>query len=40
MKVGYRDHWESGQWEYQTGGKIYDKNYQGPGIEDVARRFA
>jgi hypothetical protein len=39
-KVGYWDYWESGQWEYETGGKLYHKNYQGPGIEEVARRFA
>ena len=39
-KVGYRDHWENGDWEYESGGKIYDKTYSGPGIEEVARRYA
>ena len=39
-KVGYWDHWESGNWGYESEGKVYDQNYHGPGIEEVARRFA
>ena len=39
-KVGYWDHWEEGKWDYESGGKVYDKNYASPGIEEVARKFA
>lgn len=39
-QVGYRDHWENGDWEYEIGGKSYDRTYSGPGIEEVAMRFA
>lgn len=39
-KAGYFDKWESAQWDYETGGKVSHKDYQGPGIEELARRFA
>ncbi|KAL9107808.1 MAG: hypothetical protein Q9227_007323 [Pyrenula ochraceoflavens] len=39
-KVGYWDKWASGNWDYETGDKVYDRSYSGEGIEETARRFA
>ncbi|KAF2149093.1 hypothetical protein K461DRAFT_329801 [Myriangium duriaei CBS 260.36] len=39
-KVGYWDHWKADSWDYEQEGRSYDRAYQGPGIEEVARRFA
>ncbi|EMC91215.1 hypothetical protein BAUCODRAFT_318679 [Baudoinia panamericana UAMH 10762] len=39
-KVWYWDHWAANSWEYEVQGRHYDRSYSGPGIEEVARRFA
>lgn len=38
-KVGYWDRWESGDWGYDKNGRIVDKEYNGPGLEEIGRRF-
>lgn len=40
VKVGYWDRWESGQWGYESGGKISADSFDGPGLEELARTFA
>ena len=39
-KVGYWDRWESGRWGYEENGRISDKEYEGPGLEEIARKYA
>lgn len=39
VRVAYIDKWENATWEYETGGRTLDKEYDGPGIEEVAKRF-
>lgn len=39
-KVGYWDRWETGKWDFETDGKILDREYQGPTFEEIARKFA
>ena len=39
-RVGYWDHWEKDDWEYESRGKVYHDKYEGPTLEEVTRRFA
>ena len=38
-KVGYWDKWQDDDWQYDSGGKVYDRTYKGVSLEEVARRF-
>lgn len=38
--VGYWDKWEENSFEYESGGKIGDREYDGPSLEEMARYFA
>ncbi|TKA64146.1 hypothetical protein B0A55_09295 [Friedmanniomyces simplex] len=39
-KAGYWEKWESGVWGYEAEGRISDREYGGPGLEEIARSFA
>lgn len=39
VRVGYIDKWENSTWEYESGGKTLEMEHDGPGLEDVAKRF-
>ncbi|GAM89378.1 hypothetical protein ANO11243_074150 [Dothideomycetidae sp. 11243] len=38
-KVGYWDRWESGNWGYSADGRIDVSQYNGPSLEEIAKRF-
>lgn len=40
VKVGYRDKWESGEWGYDQGDKVYNNDHTTASIEQVAKNFA
>lgn len=39
IRAGYWDHWAGNTWAYEADGITSDKNYQGPSLEEVGRRF-
>ena len=39
VRAGYLNKWESDNWAYGQHGRIVDKEYSGPGLEEVARKF-
>lgn len=38
-KVAYMDRWENGNFGYDQEGRVLDREYKGPGLEEIARGY-